>query len=449
MLRSFRAGNHKSIKGEAELLLMPAYDKSVPVVPVAAIFGANASGKSNLLDALRWMQGAVRGSFGSWEPGEGVPRTPFCLDPSGVGSASLYAVELIVANVRYMYGFRVDDEKVLEEWLYTYPHNRKRIIFERNGEQWTFGSTVTRAKADVLRDLTAPIALFLSVAARAELDEVSAVYHWFADSLRIVMSADAFRAREVTEFLSDSEGNQANFVSLLRAADLGIQDLQREDDRAKTTWAGIANLVKPEGVSDRSTSVARSSTTVAGRPPSPSDWWMLFDQQWERARAVSESMGPQLRFLHGEQNVSMKAGDQSRGTLAWLRLLVPALRALAAGSVLCVDEIDSSLNPRLSARLIELFRSSETNPRHAQLVFTTHDATLLGTSFGADILGRDEVWFVEKSASGETTLYSLSDFKPRKDENTERRYLGGSYGAVPDVSEHEFRRAVADWVKVA
>jgi len=129
----------------------------------------------------------------------------------------------------------------------------------------------------------------------------------------------------------------------------------------------------------------------------------------------------------------MTLADQSEGTRTWLRLVSAALQAIDEGSVLLVDEIDSSLHPRLTARLIELFRDERTNVHGGQLLFTTHDATLLGTSFGNEILGRDEVWFVEKDGTGATTLFPLSDFHPRKDENTERRYLGGSYGAVPAV----------------
>jgi hypothetical protein len=108
------------------------------------------------------------------------------------------------------------------------------------------------------------------------------------------------------------------------------------------------------------------------------------------------------------------------------------LNALAHGGVLLVDEIDMSLHPRLIVRLIELFRDSETNPGNAQLVFNTHDATLLGTSFGKEILKRDEIWFMEKR-DGATTLYPLTDFHPRQEDNRERRYLGGSYGGVPAV----------------
>lgn len=383
MLRSFRVGNHKSIREEVELLLMPAYDKSRPVVPVAGIFGANASGKSNLLDALRWMQRAVRTSFG-WEPNQGVHRRPYRIDDSGAKSGSTYCVELLLDSVRYTYGFEVDDEAVTQEWLYVYPHNRRRIVFERDS-RWTFGTGVNRSRAENIRDLTRSNALFLSVAARFGLDDVMPVYGWF-QLLRIEAAAARLKPRvsAIAERLRRSRQDHDTLVELVNAADLGISDIE-----------------------------VRTHEQLN-----------LFDEE-------SEVVGYELLFRHGPALLPLT--DQSEGTYAWLRLAVPALRALERGSVLCVDEIDSSLHPRLTARLIELFKSAETNRYQAQLVFTTHDATLLGTSFGREILARDEVWFVEKGLDGATSLFPLSDFHPRKEENTERRYLGGSYGAVPAV----------------
>jgi AAA15 family ATPase/GTPase len=102
------------------------------------------------------------------------------------------------------------------------------------------------------------------------------------------------------------------------------------------------------------------------------------------------------------------------------------------------------MHPRLTACFVGLFRDTQVNPRAAQLVFTTHDATLLDPILGDDTMRRDEVWFVEKQGDGGTTLYSLADFKPRKLENWERRYLAGGYGAIPLASEWEFRRAFDD-----
>jgi hypothetical protein len=157
-----------------------------------------------------------------------------------------------------------------------------------------------------------------------------------------------------------------------------------------------------------------------------------------------ESDDMRLLFEHGTSGSLLGLQDESDGTRAWLELLLTVLAVLRAGDVLVVDEIDASLHPLLTTRLVGLFRDPETNPRGAQLIFSTHDASLLGTMLGEEVLARDQVWFVEKDAEGASSLYPLTDFKPRTGENTERRYLGGSYGAVPVLDAHEFTRAFRD-----
>jgi hypothetical protein len=462
MLRSFRVGNHRSIREEAELLLMPAYDKARPVVPVAAIFGANASGKSNLLDALRWMQAAVRDSFASWGRSSGVPRLPYLLDREEVPRPSLYVVEIEIDEVRHTYGFTVDDERVREEWLYSYPHNRKRVVFERDGDAWTFGTSVPRVKTDVLRELTRENSLFLSVAGRSDVDAARPVLDWFERSPIFSDPRADLDVPAVARFFEQGEHHRTSLIQLVRAADLGIHDIVLDQDRYDTERLRLQSIEEDLRTAETGAAVTRSDldAVVIENPQDvasigPARARFKQDQSvidtLRSLRTMSElrlreirAAGPALVFLHGEDPVALAAGDQSFGTLAWLRLLVPTLTALEHGAVLCVDEIDSSLHPRLTARLIELFRSEETNPRHAQLILTTHDATLLGTSFGEDILARDEVWFVEKDTSGGTKLFALSDFKPRKEENTERRYLGGSYGAVPAVYSSSLVQAMHD-----
>jgi hypothetical protein len=401
MLRSFRVANHRSIRAEAELLLMPAYDKERPVVPVAAVFGANASGKSNLLDALRFMQTAVRTSYAAWEPGAGVPRPPFRLDPAAAEEPSVYVVELLLNGVRHVYGFEVDDRRVREEWLYAYPHSRRRVIFDRDADEIKFGSTgATRRYSATVASLARPDALFISVAARSNMKEVQQVYQWFRENLSYGLVDSLDRYDPLIRRLYPEGAHRRLVLDLIRAADLGIADVQ-----VMLEQVGVDLL--PDG------------------------------RQIAKVRQV-------LQFVQGRHGAVLRLSDQSAGTRAWLSLLGPALDCLEIGGTLLVDEIDSSLHPRLAARLIEAFQAGETNPRGAQLVFTTHDATLLGPVLGDDTLARDQIWFVEKDAAGATSLFPLTDFRPRKDENTERRYLAGSYGAVPETSQYAFARALTD-----
>jgi uncharacterized protein len=411
MLRSFRLANHRSFRDEHELLLMPTYDKTGrTTVPVAAIYGANASGKSNLLDALGFMAYAVRDSSARWKPAGGVPRRPFRLDATSAQQPSVFVVELVLDSVRHVYGFAVDDERVLEEWLYVYPHSRKRVIFERAEGSVTFGSTITEQRArktELLAQLTRPNALFLSLGAQLGQAEMTPAYTWFTEQLQFGGSAPASLqlVSNVIGFVVGNESRQRMLVDLLRAADLGLSDVR----------------VREQLVPDR-TGLRRPELTSGG--------------------PLVGLMPPELIFVHGPGESELTLWDESDGTVSWLGLLLPVLKALESGGTVVVDEIDASLHPELAARLILMFQDDRTNPRDAQLLFTTHDATLLGTAFGEEVLERDQIWFVEKDETGASRLYPLSDFHPRQGENRERRYLGGSYGAVPILSDPAFAKAV-------
>jgi uncharacterized protein len=394
VLRSFRLGNHRSFRSEQELLLMPSYDKDNEVVPVAAIYGANASGKSNLLDGLRFMASAVRDSFASWRPDAGIPRRPFRLDPAARDEPSTFVVELVVDGVRYTYGFVVDDSQIREEWLYSYPERRRRILFERELDRVKFGSTVhgRQSQLEFLVELLRPNALFLSLAVQSNAKSLLPVYRWFARRVTFLDSSDDQDFAEVAEFVQSAPDLRDRMSDLLCVADLGISGLHVEDSLDVYTVSGAA--------------VRR------------------------------------LQLLHGDGRVPFDPDEESAGTRSWLVALPTVLTVLRDGGTLVVDEIDTSLHPVLVLRLIKLFHDKETNPAGAQLIFTTHDATLLHPPLAEEALARDEIWFAEKDRSGASTLYPLTDFKPRAEDNLERRYLSGRYGAIPNVLEEDFISAV-------
>lgn len=416
MLRSFRMGNHRSFRDEHELLLMPAYAKDRQVVPVAGVYGANASGKSNLLDGLKFMADAVRDSFGKWPAEGGVPRQPFRLDPAARELPSVFVVELVDEGVRYVYGFEVDDERVLSEWLHSFPEKRKRIIFERDRDEVKFGSTVAelRSTLEVLEELLRPNALFLGLAAQTNLRPLLPVYHWFTTKVAFRLAAPVVDELEIIELMLSDEHMRARLAAMMRVADFGIESISFALDMT----------------------VERVQETLG--------------QQVEKASAADflrfvRMLHPSERRIlltHGGSRSRFELADESAGTRSWLALLPSVLRLLDGGGVLVIDEIDASLHPRLTAQLVALFRDERVNVSDAQLIFTTHDPSLLSPALGADVLRRDEVWFVEKRAGGASELYPLSDFHPRKEgENLARRYLGGSYGAVPNLLEDDFVEA--------
>ncbi|UMP04326.1 ATP/GTP-binding protein [Amycolatopsis sp. EV170708-02-1] len=367
---------------------------------MAAIYGANASGKSNLLDGLTYMAVGVLTSklLGAW------PRSVFRLDPQAVERPSTFVIEILAEGTRYTYGFRASDDAVVEEWLYAYPEKRRRVVFERTGDDLRFGSTSAslKSKFAALEELIRGDVLLLSFCSGLELGPLMPVYRWFEQSLRIVSAEGTWASDDVGSrvghFLQRDARNSHRLLSLLTAADVGIADVLAEQVDEAPSQRDVRLLT------------GRGAGSVSG-------------PRWR------------LRFWHGDAESPFELHDESAGTRNWLRLIPTVLDALDEAQVLVVDEIDSSLHPMLTAKLVSLFQSEVTNPNGAQLVFTTHDTSLQGTMLGGSVLERDQIWFVDKNTAGASELYPLTDFKPRKDQNTERRYLAGSYGAVPVLGD--------------
>ncbi|OMI40441.1 hypothetical protein SPAR_05845 [Streptomyces sparsogenes DSM 40356] len=417
VLLSFRVANHRSIRDEQELSLVATEfnegtgretsarfeGKPVSVLPAIGIYGSNASGKSNALKALRFMRKAVLESFADWAKEPDIPfREPFALDPGAREETSLFEVELLLGRTptRYTYGFEISDERVEAEWLHAYPSGRRQIWFDREagrpedeGGEFKFPGSGLRGRKDEITGLTRPNALFLTVAAALNHPQLSAVHRWFVDHLWLVTSqADVpARTRWTREQLSrpDAEGKKLRdrLTRLLAAADLGITGMDRDPD------SGEVRLLHrtPDGGS------------------APLDFW----------------------------------NQESLGTHAWFAFLGPLFHILDRGGSLLADELDSSLHPLLAAEVIRLFHDEQANPRTAQLIFTTHDATLLGNATAQRPLDRDQVWITVKSKGGETELYPLTAAKARRDEPLERRYLRGHYGGIPQLITGEIAQELA------
>ncbi|MFF6993735.1 ATP/GTP-binding protein [Streptomyces sp. NPDC008313] len=436
MLLNFRVSNHRSIRDELEWQLHPVYGGERPpgtswqAVPVAGIFGSNAAGKSNVVDALRYMAEMVSQSPLMAEEDEGVRRRPFLLDTVAPSECSWYVADLLVRGERYVYGFEVDDESVRSEWLYAYPEGRRRVVFERDGDAFHVGSSQRDARAlSTVAEVTASSALFLSMAARskASVTSLSRVYRWFRHDLvfggPVLGRAFPYSLRLLTRELAlhfDRMGEPAHLRELLRAADLGIEDFRVEAVEEQPLDGGRPRL-RPQRPSDAKAPDARIEA-LPGRRRVRHELW--------------------LRHTGRNGSFELPLSAESSGTRAIVEYAIALERVTELGGTLVVDELDSSLHPRLSAFLVGLFQDPARNPHGAQLLFTSHDASLLGRKAGEDILKRDQIWFASKNEFGETSLYPLSDFRPRSEENRERRYLSGSYGAVP-VIDDSFAPAVA------
>ena len=410
MLIEFRVANHRSLRDEQVLSMVAGRSgeevdprpRRVPghsekLLPVASLYGANASGKSNVLSAFAFMRIAVINSQRMWEPAEGISRDPFAWGPKQ-SEPSLFEVGFVRDGVRYQYGFEASDNHFIEEWLFAWPHGKKQIWFERDGNEFKFGEHL-QGENQVIKKLTRPNSLFLSAAAQQSHIQLSKLYHWFVESSNTYAGGPlpdlalapsrlrrSFRYFYVSELPSDrwlrhliindsANPIYAEFRSLLKKSDLGIEDFRvEEQDKAPRVE------VKHGG------GYAES--------------WLPFE-------------------------------EESGGTQKLFRLAPPMLLTLKQGGVFVVDELESNLHPALAAQIIRMFNDPKTNPNNAQLIFTTHDTNLLGTTLGEPALRRDEVFLTEKDDQGATVLYPLTDFKPRKAENLESRLPSGTLWRDP------------------
>lgn len=414
MLLRFEVSNHRSFLEPVELSMI-AVDEDRPaarsfellrdkVLPVAGVFGPNASGKSNLLDAIDWLAEAVRASLRGWE--DKVPRDPHRFG-SGAASPSEFDLDIMVDSVRYQYRLEVDDQ-VRYESLHSYPMRKRRMLFEREGHEIEFREGYEHAGG--VRSMLAPTMLALSAARRIDHGVVGQV------------------ARSVSDIrVLGLRGPRWLRLSLLLRGASRASSLRLFEQEFESGEMSLPGLV---GAAPRPTTLLRLADPgideVEFLPQSDDD---LFD------------LRERLRFVHSssDEPVKFTLEQESAGTQTWFRLIGPLLGSLDDGGVLLFDEIDASLHPRLSAQLIKLFQDPQTNPRGAQLIFTSHDVSLLNH------LNRDEVWLTEKDEKGQSQLVALAEYRGervRKRVNLERAYLQGRFGAVPQVDQLAVRRAM-------
>lgn len=397
-------------------------------LPVAAIYGANASGKSNLLSGLVFMRSAVLLSHRFYAPEGGVPRTAFAWGPKAA-EPSFFEVIFRVDQVRYEYGFVADDTRFLEEWLHAYPSSRKQTWFERDGEDFKFGEHL-KGEVRAAEKITRPNSLFLSAAVQNRHEQLLPVYRWF----------NAIQAHNF--YLSAPE--LAPVIDRRLRASSWLRD-----EQFVRWWERPARGVSIEGAREGAGGGARQSPSEAEPGAEATAAGAHSEKFLELLRAadfgiVDLRVGEERRDGASRIMVRHKSeldeawlplDEESHGTQQLFRLAPSLIDALLHGRPVLVDELEASLHPLLALQLVRTFNDPAQNPKNAQLIFTTHDTNLLGTIYEAPPLRRDQVWLTEKDAVGATRVYPLTDYKPRKAENLERGYLQGRYGATPFIDE--------------
>ena len=372
----------------------------------AAIYGANASGKSNLIQAFNFSKNFVLRSPETRREGAEIPVLPFLLDLKLAKTPSEFEITFLLDGVRHQYGFIVSPERVSEEWLTVYPKGKaqewfRRVVDSSGHSEWSFSRTHMRGDKIQLAERTRENALFLSVAAQWNHPQIKTIYAWFRNQIRVLPRQINAMGYTRKQLLKDDQFCDWT-AGILRAADIGISGLSAKEREIRKE-----DLRFP---SDMSADLGDYLTQ-------------------EFLEDLKVEVHTKHRVPGSETEIEWDLEYESDGTQRMLELLGPIRDVLRRGAVLIMDELDTSLHAFITRSLVRLFNNPETNPNGAQLVFTTHDTSLLDLT----IFRRDQIWFTEKDQSGATDLYSLQDYSPRKGEAIQKGYLLGRYGAIPFI----------------
>lgn len=426
VLIEFSVSNFKSIWEKQTLSLVAGAGKelassntfnaggSAPtVVRSAVIYGPNAAGKSNFLQAAAFLQNFVQTSAIGQE-GQAIPVVPFAFCGATRARPSAFDLMFIEDGIRYHYGVELTPQRIVKEWLVAYPNGKPQRWFEREFDQdsgnylWNMGShfRADRSQRLLMQKSTRSNALFLSTSVQLNDEQLRPIFMWLTTKLAIVNLTQAMNWGLTLQSMQDPIQREL-LNQIVRAGDVGIEALTLEEEELPVTPPGVQIQFQ-----------LRQGATISH-----------IDSKFKQLRIMALH-----RQIDCEAPMPFEINVESDGTRKLLQYAGGWIKALAEGAVLLVDELDGSLHPMLTKFLVDLFHDPERNTRGAQLVFTTHDTNLLDTA----IFRRDQIWFTEKDKAAATKLYPLLDYSPRKDEVLERGYLRGRYGAIPFIGTVNF-----------
>lgn len=422
MLIDFEVGNYLSFKDPVRLSMLAVnpYKEHLEdntfgigtgdgrLLKSAAIYGANASGKSNLIAAMNFMRRFVLSSSKDTQVEDEIPVKPFLLDAATENAPSRFEISFIQNGLRYRYGFEANQKAIRKEWLLCTEKIKEKPLFLREDDGIEVGKDFKEGVG--LEEKTRDNALFLSVVAQFNGETAGRVLKWFSGFRTLHGLYDQEFESYAARCLQD-ETKHEQLVKLIRDADVGIADL-----------------------------------SVTETAMSPDEQMLKFFQpdfqKKLRSQVQLKISATHQRFRDGEPDdfVSFNFNDmESEGTKKFLRMAAPLLDCLNNGFVVAIDELDAKLHPLLTKAIVGLFNSAASNPKGAQLIFVTHDTNLL--EYGK--LRRDQIWFTEKTRFSATALYSLAEFKlpdgtkVRNDAALEANYICGRYGAIPYLGNFE------------
>ena len=419
MLIEFSVANFKSIRERQTLSMVASkyYKELVDdntfevtseeefprLLKSAVVYGPNASGKSTLVEAMQFVDEFVRTSANESQSGDNIGVVPFKLAADSRQSDTSFEVAFFEGGTRYEFGFCANAARVTQEWLYAYPRGNAQRMYVRHYDDeaqsyhyvWGKNFQGGRRKID-WKNNTRPNALFLSAAIQLNCEQLQPVFNWFKS--RVATLDPTYLTASYT--LQHFEERKSEVMDFLSAADLFISDIK----------------------------INRTKFDPSVVPP---DMPAAIREEVIKRMAGSEISEPKfyLDSVDGGGLIEFTEDELSAGTKALFNFSGPWIDVVSNSRVLFVDELDSSLHPLVVHQLIRILHNSA---KPVQMVFTTHDTSILGHK---GILRRDQVWMIEKNSQQESFLTPLSDYSVREGEALEKGYLGGRYGGIPFVKD--------------
>ncbi|MEG4312322.1 MULTISPECIES: ATP-binding protein [unclassified Microcoleus] len=402
MLIGFSVGNYKSFKETVTLSMVASsiteedkeldennvfqINDKLSLLKSAAIYGANASGKSNIVAAINFMKWFVLNSSKETQVSDAIDIEAFRLSTETEKEPSFFEIVFLLEDKTFRYGFDVNAREVVSEWLFQADDSQEKMLFERDFNNYILDDF---SEGQGISDKTRSNALFLSVVAQFNGKISGKILLWFSKTLQLISGLQDRQYREETLESFENDRHRHDIIEFIKKLDLGIADIQiKKYISQKTAMFGIYEV----GVK-----------TVHRK----------YDADGKQAA---------IELFDIETH-------ESEGTNKLFALAGILLDTLRTGKILLIDELDARLHPLITRELICLFNSNETNPHNAQLIFTTHDTNLLSSKS----FRKDQIWFTEKDNKGATDLYSLVEYKVGKDASFERDYIIGKYGAIPFI----------------
>jgi hypothetical protein len=420
MIVEFSVRNFRSFRGLATLSIEAESLKTAKeslistglkgkLLPVVGVFGHNASGKSNLAKALAYMQWAMLNSDYLNQPTtKSVLLQPFLLNIESCQEPTFFQIVLwdAEAKTEYRYGFEINADFVVSEWLETVTQvkkqRRRKEIFLRKGQEFLKLDKKIKESVGHLTNNVRPTALALSVFAQFADPICSQVIKLVSrPNFMIIDGGITDPIGYAMQQYYENPDLAIKVLELLKKLDLGIQDLK----------------------------VIREPFTEVHLNAIPNELKPLFSQSSDIFRAIT------VHKMHGSsashQRIEFDFNNQeSFGTRRLFTLMTLLVQILDVGGIFVFDELGSSIHPFMSREIVELFQNKETNPKGAQLIFCSHETYLLSNLVG---LRQDQIWFTEKNAQEETLLHSLLEYNMRSDSEFEKNYRQGRFGAVPVI----------------